>query len=310
MLRFLSHPLASLTKSAKGHRNRGRQNQARLRVETLEGREVPAVLTAVRPPASVARPDDDIVKLIRSAAAVAGTNESQAISDLSQAWSLASEAESPVRLAQIAAQWSALPAAASGYNGFIVDNFYSQAVSACYYWMAPLYGGASGTDYAYGIQELRVVINEAGALARELEMQEPNAPYARYVTGTSENAAAYLEQLDERNIPPIAGGTWQVNIGGVEVTYTLTQNVGYASGKITDGHRNGTITETSIQPMRGNYFGSFFTIQWSDHTTEQGFAYGSAETSGEMTLYLYSPTAGYSAPFTATRTSGAGWTSP
>jgi hypothetical protein len=309
-MRFLSHALAPFTKSSKNNRNRGRQSKARLRVETLEGREVPAVLTAVGAPGLVARTDKAIVDLLNKEAADAGTNESLAISELSEAWSLASQTENPVRLAQIAARWSALPAAASGYNGFITDNFYGQAVSACYYWMAPLYGGESGTDYAYGIQELRVVIGEAGALAANLERQEPNALYAPYVTGTGENAAAYLEKLDARSIPPIAGGTWQVNVGGVNVTYTLTQNVGYASGKITDGHRTGTITETSIQPMKGNFFGSFFTIQWSDHTTQQGFAYGSAETSGEMTLYLYSATAGYSAPYTATRTSGAGWTSP
>jgi hypothetical protein len=309
MMRFLAHALAPFTKSSKTNRHRGRQHQARLRVETLEGREVPAVLTPVAAPASVGRTDAQIGQLIASAARVFRTNESLALSDLGQAWSLASKAENPGRLEQLAAEWSVLPAAASGYNGYNADVYYNQAIGACYYWMAPEYGTGSGTDYAYGIEELRAVIGAGAGLAGELGRQAPNAPYARYVTGSSNSAAGYLYQLDARTIPPIAGGTWQVNIGGVSVTYTLTQNVGYASGKITDDHRTGTITETSIQPVGGNWFGSYFTIQWSDHTTQKGIAFGNAETSGEMTLYLYLSN-GYSAPITATRVSGAGWTSP
>ena len=44
---------------------------------------------------------------------------------------------------------------------------------------------------------------------------------------------------------PLAAGTWQVNIGGVNVTYTLTQYVGYAYGSIT---ANGTGIATGTTP--------------------------------------------------------------
>ena len=315
MKRLFSSLFASRKNATTCRSSAARSRSVRLQVESLEQRELPAHLVPVATPQVVQVNQAAINTLIARGAAEPASNEAAAISDFNQAWDLANKpgAENPGAFVALAEAWARL-SPPSDYNGYIADVYYNEAIGACYDWMDPqpaldgTLATGSGSNYAYGLQQLRGVIAAGaagGALSDLLAGSYPSR--ASYVTASSANAAAYVSLLDDQYAPPMAGGTWQANLGGVDITYTLTQYVGYASGTVTAGTRTGTITETNIQDQGNNWYGSFFTIQWSDGTTQQGYAYQNAETSGQMALSLWS-SGGWSPYFFATRTSSVGWT--
>jgi hypothetical protein len=310
MYRLFSSLFANRT--PRSQRRRSPARSAGLRLEPLEGRELPAVIAAGEVPQNVARNQAAINTFLGDGdRARAAGNEALAVTYYNDAAKTAFDFHNPTASFQLAQRWAAL---GGSYYSSVAATYYSYAVGECYYWMEPNQGTGSGTDYAYGYHQLKdSVIRSAGTLERELG--STSSP-AESVRNLAENAASYVSLLDEAQqyAPPMAGGTWQVNIGGVEFTYTITQHVGYAAGKITGGGRTGSIDYTNIQPIKGypNWFGTTFTINWSDGTKLEGYAEQYAGNnrsfnSGEQLIALKGNT-GYSNFFTATRTSAKGWT--
>jgi hypothetical protein len=207
----------------------------------------------------------------------------------------------------------------SGYSGTASANFFSQALGAAYYWMEPDQGTGSGADYAWGSNQLTRVIDEAlgsGGIVERLNGAESTRGTAEGVQALAENANGYASTLDDMAVPPIAGGTWQVNIGGDNITYTITQsNDGFrADGLLanTTTQVYGNIADTAIQAIGNNWYRGNITLTWSNTGGSlTGRAEGNAEDSNHMWLYILDPaTNTFYTPVIATRTSGDGWTAP
>jgi hypothetical protein len=290
------------------------RRRVRLRIEPLEGRDLMAIVPLGPTPTAVATTIGTISTLVETGIAEAPRNENLAITYFNLAASLAQRTHNPTGLLAVAAGWTFLPPGTSDFPGTVAVNFYSQAIAAAQYWISPQEGPGSGSDYAWGCGAMQQVINFAGALEGAL-----SASNASTVAWSAETNQVALSNMTDQEVPPIAGGTWSAYFGGVYVTYTLNQYVGYASGPCTWNGQQAEITQAHIYDRstentgipEGTWFGSSFTVvvQTSQGpSTITGYAQGSPQFSNEMFLYFPDANGQFTnAPVIAYRYSGNGW---
>ena len=316
MNRLFSSLFADRRNSQKTRATATRKRSGCFQVETLEGRQLLAsiFIPAGQTPPTVAAVHNAVLTDVYNGYLERNSNENGAITLYNEAAGLAGNAHDPLGLEDVALGWANLPA--SSWTGWAADNFVVQAIAAAQYWVSPLEGQGSGTDYAWGCSQYQAVLNQSRAVSNTLRWAgSVNNSDANSIDWLAENNQNYLLNMTEQFAPPLAAGSWQVNIGGVNVSYTLTQYVGYAYGQITANGRVGKITETSIRDMSqtnssvspGTLFGSAFTINWNDGTTQKGYAEQSPQNSGQMYLYFLQSNNQYVYAGTANRTAGTNW---
>lgn len=316
MKRFLSSLFAGRRDSDKSRTSTSRKRIARVQVEPLEGRELMSVVPAGGTPTVVANVHNQILTDVNTGYQYRNSNEGVAIAWYNAAAVLAGAVHDPLGLEDVSIGWANLPARSDGSTGWGAENFYVQAIAAAAYWYNPTEGAGSGTDYAWGTFQLQQVINQANNVSNTLLWTGAvNRSYASGIVWLAENNQIYLNNMTDQFAPPLAAGSWQLNVGGVTLSYTLTQYVGYAYGQISGNGRQGTITETAIRDMNqqnskiapNTLFGSAFTIKWNDGTSQTGYAEQSPQNSGHMYIYYLQSNNQYIFAGTAYRTSGTGW---
>jgi hypothetical protein len=293
MNRLFSSLFAGRNNSPVYRASASRKRSVFAQVEGLEQRWLPAVLAPGTAPAVVTSSESGprgSENLIARASRDVRRDETLAVTLLNDAAKLADDAHDPIALAQIAIEWARMKPGRSGYSGTTSANFFSQALGAAYYWMEPDQGSGSGADYARGSNQLTGVINQAlgsGGIVEILSGAESTRDTAEGVQALAENASNYASTLDDMAVPPIAGGTWQVNIGGDDITFTITQsNDGTRADGLVANTTNqvyGTIADTTIQAIGNNWYRGSITLTWSNTGGSlTGLAEGDAEDSNHM----------------------------
>jgi hypothetical protein len=316
MIRFFSSLFSDRHNSSKRRVRAARCRSVRYQVESLEVRELMAVVPAGATPAVVSTNHNTILWYVFEGFQERTSNENLAITYFNDAAKLADQAHDPMGLEDIALGWSTLPAGSDGYPGTVAVNFFSQAIGAAEYWLDPQEGAGSGADYAWGSNQLQSVITAGGPLAANL-IAASETGAASTVTWLAENNQAWLSNMTDQIIPPIAAGQWEANVGGVNVTFTLNQYVAYASGPCTWNGVQAEITQTRIvdyhtvtpSESAGVWFASPFTVvnDQTGQTIATGWALQTPQFSNDMFLYLDMPNGQLSPPILATRVSGNGW---
>lgn len=225
-----------------------RNRSVRFQVEPLEGRQLMAVLPpGPNPPAVTATVMNDITAYVNAGLKVSAANERLAETYFNDAYDLAQQTRYPFGFVEAAFGWSTLPAGTSGYPGTVASNYYAQAIGQANFWIDPLEGTGSGADYAWGANQLQIVINSSGPLIRNLEGSEQTQGSWKAIDSAAVSYQNYLSNMEAQAIPPIAAGTWSVNILGTTMQFTLNQNVGYAAGRFVNGSGDtGNIEQAQI----------------------------------------------------------------
>jgi hypothetical protein len=250
---------------------------------------------------------------------VRNSNQGLAVTYYNDAADLADAAHDPMGLEDIAIGFADLGARSDGANGTAASNFYVQAIAAAEFWLDPNEGIASGTDYAWGSNQWQSVISSATTVANTLRYYgASNYGAANSIMALAENNQISLNTMTSQAAPPLAGGVWQANIGGTNVTYYLTQHDGRVTGSVTENGRTGDFNEVTIidmstrwanTPVNTTFGGQFVVNNWNNGgSPTYGYATQSSQDSGHMTIYLWNGTQ-YIDMGIATRVSGYGWSS-
>jgi len=191
---------------------------------------------------------------------------------------------------EVANAWAGLAG-----NGWVASREYAQALGDAYYWAYPDYGTGSGSNWRYGYDEVAAVINDAGPLERALSGNSDNAGDVESIQANAVNAynTSYLTltQALEQNQPPVMGGTWSANIGGVTVAFTINQYSGASTGTFstslgTSGTVNGWGFTILPRGSNGWYYGSF-EVEYSTGAVVDGYASISIDATNHMELSLW-----------------------
>jgi hypothetical protein len=294
MKRLLSSLFADRRNSHSGRTSANRNRKAQISVEALEGRQLLALLTSPIPASAHAQ----IMWQIAVGDSVKQSNEGLAISWYNAAWDEAEEYHDPEGMFHIAASWASLPGGSDDWTGWAAENDYSQAIALATYWFDPLEGPGSGADYAFGAAWWGAVIENGQSLANGVNSSggvSPNS-YADGILWLSQNNAIAWQNMIAQSVPPIAAGTWQLNVGGTNISFGLTQYVGLVTGSVYDGvnGRSGDFQANDLVDLHpqtdpGEWYGAYFQItNWNDGSgATSGFAMQDVQNSNQMCIFIY-----------------------
>ncbi len=210
----------------------------------------------------------------------------------SQAYSIAVDNRDVQGQLNVANAWAAYTS-----DGYMASADYAQALGEAYYWAYPDYGTGSGSSFRYGYDEIIAVINDYGTLKAALSGSSSNDSYVESIYANAENAydTSYLSlnKLMDQNTPSVLGGTWDADIGGVNVIFTINQYAGASTGTFTTSlGKEGSVSGSgfTILPHGSNgwYYG-YFEATYNDGTGSPmvGYASISIDASNHMELSLW-----------------------